>query len=491
METELTIPHNFEPRSYQLPFLQAMDSGFDRAVCVWHRRSGKDKTFLNFTARKMWERVGSYYYFLPTYKQGRLILWDGIDRDGFKFMDHFPEELREKTRNDEMKITMKNGSIFQIVGTDNIDSIMGTNPVGCVFSEYSLQNPLAWDFIRPILLENAGWAVFNYTPRGRNHAYVLKEMAEHNPKWYFSSLTILDTRRADGLPLITEDDLQAEREAGMDEGLIQQEYYCSFDALLESCFFGDSLARHKYTMSGKMGIIERDKQKEAIFTEDRKGNLEIWRYPYKVVDGWDRLGWKHRYTIGSDISEGLGQDYSVAYVYDRQLHELVARMRSNKIDSVAWSKMLMDLSEYYDNALIIPERNGSGITVCKQLLDAGANVYTNEIPAKIGTGLTKVVGWQETKQAKYDICGDLREYFTSTKGLMYDALLLSECAVFIKTETERLEADGGFHDDCVIAAALALQGHYWIGQRPEKEKEPLEGWRLRLQQERSKSNWGR
>lgn len=68
---DITLPFNFTPRSYQLPFLQAMDSGYRRAVCCWHRRSGKDKTFINFVARETVKRVGLYAYLFPTYKQGR------------------------------------------------------------------------------------------------------------------------------------------------------------------------------------------------------------------------------------------------------------------------------------------------------------------------------------------------------------------------------------------------------------------------------------
>ncbi|RMD72956.1 MAG: hypothetical protein D6822_00435, partial [Cyanobacteria bacterium J149] len=150
---KITLPHNFTPRPYQLPLLKALDSGMKRAVVVWHRRSGKDKTAINFMAKKMFERVGQYFYFLPTYKQGRKIIWDGIDGSGFRLLDHIHPDLRVKTNDQEMKIQLVNGSIFQVIGTDNVDSIVGTNPVGCVFSEYSLQDPQAWDFIRPILAE--------------------------------------------------------------------------------------------------------------------------------------------------------------------------------------------------------------------------------------------------------------------------------------------------------------------------------------------------
>ena len=168
----ITLPHNYTPRDYQLSVLEALDTGkFKRAVCVWHRRSGKDKTFINFVAKKMYERVGGYYYFFPTYRQGMKVIWNGMDRDGYKFTDHFPKELRKRTDNDAMLIETKNNSIFQVIGTDKVDLIVGANPVDCVFSEWSLQNPAAWDYIRPILAENDGWAAFIYTPRGKNHGF--------------------------------------------------------------------------------------------------------------------------------------------------------------------------------------------------------------------------------------------------------------------------------------------------------------------------------
>lgn len=64
----------------------------------------------------------------------------------------------------EMKIRFKNGSLLQLVGSDNFDSLMGTNPQGIVFSEYALQDPRAYQFMRPILAANAGWALFISTP---------------------------------------------------------------------------------------------------------------------------------------------------------------------------------------------------------------------------------------------------------------------------------------------------------------------------------------
>lgn len=236
----ITLPYNYTPREYQLPFLKAMDSGFKRAVLVWHRRAGKDKTLINFVTKKMFERVGSYYYFFPTYKQGKKILWNGMDKDGFKFINHIPKEIRKRTDNGEMLIEAVNDSIFQVIGTDNIDSIVGTNPLGCVFSEYALQDPRAWDFIRPILAENGGWAVFNFTPRGANHGKAIKDLALSDPEhWYCQILTVDDTHT------ISPEVLKQEREEIIkkdgNDALYQQEYYCSFDVPIQGAYYAQQL----------------------------------------------------------------------------------------------------------------------------------------------------------------------------------------------------------------------------------------------------------
>lgn len=180
----------------------------------------------------MFERVGTYYYIFPTYAQAKKVLWDGLDRDGFPFIGHIPKEVVRNKNETELRIETINGSALQLIGSDNIDSVVGTNPIGCVFSEFALQNPKAWDYMRPILRENGGWAIFDYTPRGKNHGYQLYQMAKGNPEWFAEVLTIEDTKA------LSLDDIEAERREGMSEELIQQEYYCSFEGVLQGSVFG-------------------------------------------------------------------------------------------------------------------------------------------------------------------------------------------------------------------------------------------------------------
>jgi hypothetical protein len=211
-------------------------------VAIWHRRAGKDKTLFNLVVKEAVKAPGVYYYFFPTYSQGKKILWDGIDpRTGMKFLDHIPPEIMEKKSDTEMKITLNNRSIIQIVGTDNFDSIMGTNPRGCVFSEFSLQDPRAWDYTRPILRENGGWALFVYTPRGKNHGWEMFRMAQAHDDWFTSLLTVRETMREDGSPVITEADIGKDRAEGMSDELIEQEYYCSFEGYVQGAYYAKQL----------------------------------------------------------------------------------------------------------------------------------------------------------------------------------------------------------------------------------------------------------
>ena len=213
---------------------------------VWHRRAGKDSTILNLSAKAMLERVGTYWHLFPYQTQARKAIWNGIDSQGRKILDQvFPHEIRKRTSSQEMLIELVNGSTWQLAGSDNYDSLVGSNPVGVVFSEWSLCDPNAWAYIRPILAENDGWASFIYTPRGKNHGWSLYNMARKNKDWYCENLTVNDTRREDGLPVIGNDIIEQEREEGMEEALIQQEFYGSFESQIAGAYYADQISAAK------------------------------------------------------------------------------------------------------------------------------------------------------------------------------------------------------------------------------------------------------
>lgn len=211
-------------RDYQKPLWNYMLQNRPglRAVSVWPRRCGKDLSAINILAAKALQRKGLYLYIAPFANQVRSIIWEGSDGTGSRFIDYVPREIITRKLDQSMKLWLSNGSVIHLLGSDNPDAIVGTNPLGIVFTEFSLHKEAIWGYMRPILAENGGWALFNGTPRGMNHFYQMAKMAEANPSWFYERLTADDT----GYP--SKEDIEEERQAGMPESLIEQEFYTSW-----------------------------------------------------------------------------------------------------------------------------------------------------------------------------------------------------------------------------------------------------------------------
>lgn len=254
--TNISVPHNFRPRPYQVPVLEAFDRGARFIDIVMHRRAGKDKTCVAMLAKAMVNRVGGYYYVFPEFNQGRKALWDNLDIDGFRTLEHIPKALWENEEKNPMKLTLKNGSYLQVVGSDNIDSLVGSNPVGLVFSEWSLQDPKVLGYLEPIIEANGGWEIFNYTPRGDNHARKFHEEAKRqmeagNKDWYSTTLDVTQTG------VFSEKQLEEIKRKYImrygDDGLFQQEYYCSFETPVYGAYYA---GQYKLAQSeGRIGKV--------------------------------------------------------------------------------------------------------------------------------------------------------------------------------------------------------------------------------------------
>lgn len=244
--TEIILPNNWRPRDYQQAAWDAARRGVLRHSLAWHRRAGKDDFALNRTAIGMMQRVGTYWHMLPQANQARKAIWDAVDeRTGVRRIDQaFPVELREVTREHEMFIRFKNGSTWQVVGSDNYNALVGSPPVGVVFSEYALADPAAWAFLRPIMANNGGWAMFISTPRGQNHFAKLHRYALGDSEWFAETLGV-DSTRAISSEVIDRErrELVAERGEQEASAIIEQEYYCSFDAALPGSYFGELITR--------------------------------------------------------------------------------------------------------------------------------------------------------------------------------------------------------------------------------------------------------
>lgn len=398
--TTVTVPHKFKPRDYQLPFLKAMDKGCKRAVLVHHRRAGKDKVCWNFTIKKAFERVGTYFYFLPEFAQAKKVIWDNIDNDGFRMLDHIPKEVIKNINATELKITLINGSVIQLMGADVFDkSGVGTNPIGVVFSEYSIQRPEIWNFVRPILAVNGGWAVFNFTPRGQNHAFQLLEMAKGLPDdWFTQVLSVDDTG------VLTGEDIARERNEGMSQAMIDQEFYCKFIESATS-FFKDI--------------------NEVCTVQDEDCN------PVRL------------YQMGVDLARKV--DYTVISIIDLNTFEQVYLERFNQMDWALQKAKIEAVYIRYGRPKGFIDATGVGDPIMNDLATRGVNlepyIFTEQSRKDLLTNLTlkmeqRLIKLQDNEFLKKEL--DYFQYELGVNGKL------------------KIKVPDGLHDDTVFGTALSV-----------------------------------
>lgn len=252
---DVEIPYQFDPRPYQQRYFDFYDRGGKRGMWNWHRRAGKDLTAANQECKQAHQRIGAYWHFFPTLEQGRRAIWDAYRKDGKRTLETvFPGFTDPKTRGSivaskneqQMKIRLKVGSLWQVMGTDKLESV-GAGPVHVTFSEFSLCRPTAWDYVRPMLRENGGTASFILTPRGRNHAHKMFELAKKRAGWATDTQTVADTdlqyeseedseKKLDWRGMVAE-----EAASGMESALIKQEYFCDFSAAMVGSYWGEQI----------------------------------------------------------------------------------------------------------------------------------------------------------------------------------------------------------------------------------------------------------
>lgn len=244
--TQLVLPaYDWKPRPQQMRAWRALrDKRINTAVLAWHRRMGKDEVALHHTAIEAMDRVGNYWHMLPMQEQARKALWEAVNpRTGrVRWKDAFPPEIIEHEDNQAMMLKFKNGSTWQLLGSDNYNSLVGTTPVGMVFSEAALADPAAYGFFSPILLENDGWSLHVSSTRGRNHFHRLFESMKNDPTAFCEHLSAEDT------DVFTAKQLAAERRRyvsiygdAIGTSMFEQEYLSSWDAAIVGAVFGSEL----------------------------------------------------------------------------------------------------------------------------------------------------------------------------------------------------------------------------------------------------------
>ena len=277
---------SFPARPYQQAvidyFRRRRREGKRAQACeIWHRKAGKDRTATFIESEACFERVGLYWHALPKYEDARKVIWDAITPDGKRLIDvNFPKEVIRKKLDHEMKLELVNGSIWQPVGADNYDSLVGAFPVHVSWSEYAIMNPQARNFIRPALAMSGGSELVITTARGFNHAHELYSYAKDSPDWHCSLLTVDDTK------VVPQDILDEELRTMPDE-LYRQEYYCDWAAANVGSILGRYVeAAEKQGRINDAVDYDPDGAPIEISSDLGRRHISAWWFWQPLVDGF-------------------------------------------------------------------------------------------------------------------------------------------------------------------------------------------------------------
>jgi hypothetical protein len=223
---EILLPYN--PRQAFMPF----HNRTQRWAClVAHRRAGKTVAAVNDIIRAAITYQGDrglFAYIAPYRSQAKAVAW--------QYFQEFAAPITQAKNEQELNITLMNGSQVRLYGADNADAMRGLGFSGVYMDEYGDFKPSVFgNVIRPALSDKQGWAVFGGTPKGKNQFWEIYETAKRLPQeWFLLRLP------ASTSGLLPSGELAAAR-AQLAEDQYLQEYETSFEAAILGSFYGKEM----------------------------------------------------------------------------------------------------------------------------------------------------------------------------------------------------------------------------------------------------------
>jgi hypothetical protein len=411
----MAISLNYAPHPAQMAIHRARDKRF-RTVCTG-RRFGKTLCLAaELLDRGGCEMAGEYGWIAPTYN----VAERGIE--AFRTIaEGFIQVCgRAPTR---VEFTGPAGKVrVWFLSADNPDNIRGFGFQGVVIDEAAAIPADVWHYVlRPTIAQTLGWAVFVSTPKGHNWFYDLFTRGMDPGETDYASLTF-PSKASPYFPAKEWD----EARRTLPEDVFRQEYMAEF-------------------LEDSAGVFRNI---DGCLLKDEGGNLRP-EYIRNVV-------------IGCDVAKHT--DWTVLIAMDAETGRCFAMERFNHLDWPIQKERILGFARKYRGRLIL-DATGVGDPIFDDL----KRVYSDIEPFKF-TPLSKTELVQRlivaVEQRKVSWPGPRPSFApaASTPGAME-----GDCQNWevLTVEMRRYEyaigssggitysAPAGYHDDCVMALALA------------------------------------
>ena len=403
------------PHPAQVAIHRAKDKRF-RVVCTG-RRFGK--TYCLAGELCDWARRvgGEYGWVAPTYNVA--------DRGIEAFRDVGPEFIRvcgrAPCRVELPPVKNVPPTRIWFLSADNPDSIRGFGFQGLVIDEAASIPQDVWHYVlRPTISQTLGWAVFVSTPKGRNWFYDLFTRGNDPTETDYASFTF----PSKASPYFPEKEWE-EAKRTLPEDVFRQEYMAEF-------------------LEDSAGVFRGI---DACLIEDRKLNSED--SPRQVV-------------VGCDIAKHT--DWTVLIAMDVASGRCLAIERFNQLDWPIQKERIVTFARKWRGRVIL-DGTGIGDPIYDDLKRVLSGIEAFKLTPSSKTELVqRLIVAVEQRQVCWP--GEIGHDKAQNAHRDWDVLTAEmkrfEYAIG-PTGGISYSAPGGYHDDCVMALALANHGRWESG----------------------------
>lgn len=404
-----------------------------------------------------------------------------------------PDVIRLKLiRNNRAELQLSNGSIISCSTMGHTDKSRGNTLKLCHISEFAfVKSDVAGKQLLAIeqAIQANGHLIIESTANGLNHYNILYNKAKKNEnayKGFFynyidTSCMFIDEyekynkifQNINGHEFSKDDITEEERELLNIDGMtldilcwrrlkIQNSSIDQFNQefpLTDTMAFitsGHSVFDNE-KITNTLRVLQLNKEK-FLNKNDLDLPIELSKYYGKSFFMYKKPVKGERYYIGVDSSEGVGQDSSTCIVLDKDGEE-VAMFKDNKIKPYAFAEFINELGYYYNKAYLVVEKASGGHSVIERLRYTHKYMNMSKYKTYDEYMRTKwTIGFDTNAKTKGLIINDFVEMFEKSQLLLHSEEILEEMKVFEVKDNGSMGAMNGYHDDLVMATALALSG---------------------------------
>lgn len=225
----------------------------------------------------------------------------------------------------------------------------------------------------------------------------------------------------------------------------------------EAFMMSGSMYFDRKGMQGQEKRIERPKRLGEVFYQDMK--WEFRDLPDGRIRVYEEPDESEQYLVALDASEGITSgDEAAGVVLNKRLNTVVAAFNGT-FSPEELASIGVNVANYYNKALLIPENKGYGYAVCQKAYQTYGNIYRKKIKDAEGERESKELGWNTNVSTRPQMLAQLDDEIRNNSTTLIDKQLWSEMMTFVQQKDQqgnlkKPEAERGCQDGLVICRGI-------------------------------------